>query len=249
MPIHDWSRVTAGIFHDFHQAWMTEIRNALNEGILSRPYYALMEQVAGHLGPDVLTLQALGNGDEGAPPSLSSSGLMTVALAPPRVRFTATTEMDEYVLKQKTLVIRRSSGDRVVALVEIVSPGNKASRHALRAFVNKAAEALYRGYHLLIADLHPPGRRDPQGIHGALWAEVGDDAYQAPPDKPLTAASYSAGRVKHAYVEPLALGEVLPDMPLFLEPEAYVNVPLEATYQAAYVGVPWRWREVLDAPP
>ena len=28
MPIHDWSRVDAGIFHDFHQAWTIEIRNA-----------------------------------------------------------------------------------------------------------------------------------------------------------------------------------------------------------------------------
>ncbi len=25
MPIHDWSRVNAGTFHDFHTAWMTEI--------------------------------------------------------------------------------------------------------------------------------------------------------------------------------------------------------------------------------
>ena len=40
-------------------------------------------------------------------------------------------------------------------------------------------------------------------------------------------------------------------MPLFLEPEMYVNVPLEATYRAAYRGVPRRWRQVLEctAPP
>ena len=30
MPIHDWSRVDAGTFHDFHQAWTIEIRNGLN---------------------------------------------------------------------------------------------------------------------------------------------------------------------------------------------------------------------------
>ena len=36
-------------------------------------------------------------------------------------------------------------------------------------------------------------------------------------------------------------------MPLFLEPELYVNVPLEATYQAAYRGVPRRWKTVLEA--
>jgi len=39
------------------------------------------------------------------------------------------------------------------------------------------------------------------------------------------------------------------DMPLFLKPETYVRVPLEATYRDAYRGVPRRWREVLEAAP
>jgi hypothetical protein len=243
MPIHDWSRVPDGIFHAFHLAWMAEMQNALNNGVLPSDYDALAEQIAGSLGPDVLTLQV--DGSDGADPS---AGKIAVAATPPRVRFTAASLMDEYVLKQRTLVIRHVSEDRIVALVEIVSPGNKASRHALRSFLNKATESLYRGYHLLIIDLRPPGRRDPQGIHGALWAEISDDAYQAPPDKPLTLASYSAGRPKRAYVEPVAVGDVLPAMPLFLEPEAYINVPLEETYQGAYRGVPQRWRQVLEAP-
>ncbi len=100
----------------------------------------------------------------------------------------------------------------------------------------------------MVLDLHPPGPRDPQGIHGAIWAEVGDDRFRAPADRQLTLAAYASGRLKRAFVEPVAVGEALPDMPLFLEPEAYVNVPLEATYQAAYRGVPWRWRRVLEQP-
>src|SRR5207302_11172170 len=115
-------------------------------------------------------------------------GATAVAVAPPKVRFTATAEMDAYVLKQRTLVIRHSGGDRIVALIEILSPGHKASRRALRSFVEKAAAALARGYHLLLLDVQPPGPRDPQGIHGALWAEICDDPYVAPPDKPLTLA-------------------------------------------------------------
>ena len=50
-------------------------------------------------------------------------------------------------------------------------------------------------------------------------------------DKPLTLAAYSAGPVK-AYVEPVAVGDVMPDMPLFLDPDRHVPAPLEATYQA-----------------
>ncbi len=246
MPIHDWSRVNAGTFHDFHTAWITECRNALNGGILPHSYYAMAEQIAGALGPDVLTLQAAeGNGAETGEPLAGPIALATVM---PRARFTAAAEMDEYVRKQRTLVIRHSSDDRLIALLEVVSPGNKASRHAIRSFVAKATEALYRGYHLLVVDLHPPGPRDPQGIHGVIWGEISDDAFTAPPDKPLTLAAYSAGPIKRAFVEPVAVGDVLPDMPLFLEPEAYVNVPLEATYQAAWKGVPWKWKRELEVP-
>ncbi|MGH7135562.1 MAG: DUF4058 family protein, partial [Pirellulales bacterium] len=163
MPIHDWSRVGAGTFHDFHVAWTIEMRNVLNEHILPGDYYAMAEQIAGPFGPDVLTLQATDTDGEDA--TAGSSGPIAVATAPPRVRFTAFAEQDAYLAKQKAVVIRHQSGDRVVALIEIVSPGNKGSRRDLKAFVQKAITALRQGYHLLILDLHRPGRRDPSGIH------------------------------------------------------------------------------------
>jgi Protein of unknown function (DUF4058) len=250
MPIHDWTRVTAGTWHAFHLSWISEIQLALNGGLLPPDYYAQAEQIAGPLGPDVLTLQTPESPTNGADGSSASpgGGGVAVATAPPRMRVTDETVMNDYVLKRRTIVVRHASGDRVVALLEIVSPGNKGARHALRSFVEKAVEALYRGYHLLIVDLFPPGPRDPNGIHGAIWSEVSDNPFVLPPGEPLTLAAYSAGPVKRAYVEPTAVGRELIDMPLFLEPELYVNVPLEATYRAAYRGVPRRWREVLEAP-
>ena len=245
MPIHDWTRVTAGTWHDFHLAWTAEIRNALNGGLLPPSYYVQAEQIAGPLGPDVLTLQT-----PEFPPELGieepSSGGLAVATVPPRARLVDEVEMSEYVLKRRTLVIRHVSGDRIVALLELVSPGNKSARFALHSFVDKAVEALLRGYHLLIVDLFPPTPRDPQGIHGAIWAEVGTVPFTLPPDEPLTLAAYSAGPVKRAYVEPTAVGRELIEMPLFLEPEIYINVPLEETYTAAYRGVPQRWKRVLE---
>ena len=51
MPIHDWTRVDAGIFHDFHHTWITEIKRVLNSGLLPPDYYALAEQIAG--GADI----------------------------------------------------------------------------------------------------------------------------------------------------------------------------------------------------
>ena len=34
MPVHDWTRVAAGTFHDFHQAWIVALSHALNAGLL-----------------------------------------------------------------------------------------------------------------------------------------------------------------------------------------------------------------------
>jgi hypothetical protein len=183
---------------------------------------------------------------EATEPLSSESGGLAVATAPPHTRLTAFAEMSDYVLKRRTIVIRHASGDRIIALLEIVSPGNKSSRHALRFFVEKAVEALYRGFHLMIVDLFPPSSRDPDGIHGAIWSELSDDAFALPPGEPLTLAAYSAGPEKRAYVEPTAVGKTLIDMPLFLDPDHYVNVPLETTYQAAFRGVPRRWKDVLE---
>lgn len=71
-------------------------------------------------------------------------------------------------------------------------------------------------------------------------------AGKRPADEPLTLASYAAGRQVEVYVEHLAVGAALPEMPLFLRPDRYVNVPLEATYQEAYRGMPGFWRDVLE---
>jgi DNA ligase-1 len=246
MPIHDWTRVHAGIFHDFHLAWIGEIRRALNSGLLPPDYYALAEQIAGGMGPDVLALRAPVPGGNSPVPELE--GAVAVSLAPPKVRLTVKAEIDAYTLRRRTVVIRHVSGHRVVALIETLSPGNKASRHALRSFLDKAASALAHGIHLLRIDLFPPGPRDPQGLHGALWEQLTGDPHAQPADQPLTLAAYVAGPVPTAYVEPVAVGAALPDMPLFLDPEQYINVPLEATYRAAYEGVPRYYRAILEAP-
>jgi hypothetical protein len=247
MPVHDWTRVGAGVFHAFHCAWITQIQETLNSGILPEPYYALAEQVAGELGPDVLTLQANGTPGESDGAGRSETGA-AVALAPPKLEVTTTFEMEEYARKQRALVIRHSSDDRVVALIEIVSSGNKGGRRPFRTFVEKAARALAQGCHLLLIDLYPPGPGDPQGIHGALSEELGGAPYQVPPAKPLTLASYEAGVPTTAHVAPVAVGAPLSNMPLYLARAYYVWVPLETTYQAAWRGVPQRWKRVLEAP-
>lgn len=254
MPVHAWSRVSAWTFHAFHLAWISEIQRALNAGLLPPEYYALAEQVAGNMSPDVLTLQDVGSADaerqsSGGDPESEDSGI-AVALAPPKVAVHDTiTESMFLATRRRRLVIRHSTGDRIVALIEIVSPGNKERRGMLEAFVDKAAGALDQGYHLLVIDLIPPGPFDPQGIHGAIWRHMGG-TYDPPRGNPLTLASYVAGQegagTVTCHVEPTAVGAELAQMPLFLDSGHYINVPLEPTYMAAYEGVPRRWKQVIE---
>src|SRR5947209_6912370 len=87
MPVHDWTRVGAGIFHDFHHDWITTLKRALNAGLLPPGYYALAEQIAGGLGPDVLTLDLTPPGaprPQGATPAAETSGGVALDLAPPK---------------------------------------------------------------------------------------------------------------------------------------------------------------------
>ena len=197
MPVHDWSTVDAGIFHHFHHFWIDEVARALNQGVLPGGYYALAEQHTSHFGPDVLTLQSRPREDRARdtlePISDGSGGTdVGVIVAKPKARLAGEIDLEFYRRKQNVVAVRHVSGDRLVAIVEIVSPGNKSSRAVFRKFVDKAVELLSQDIHLLILDLIPPTRRNPNGIHGAIWEALTDEEYKAPPGKPLTLAAYEA---------------------------------------------------------
>jgi len=220
MPVHDWTRVDASIFHAFHHGWISEISGELNRGILPPQYYALIEN---------------GNSPDSLP------------VAPRGVRLTAETDTEYYRRKQSHIAVRKVSGDSVVAIVEVVSPSNKASRTGLRSLVEKVAEFLERRVHVLIIDLLPPTPRDPQGIHGVIWQEIAaQDYYQAPAGKPLTLVACKSAPNICAYVEPLRTGSELASMPLFMGPDEHLNLSLEGTYTEAFAAMPRRWRTVLE---
>lgn len=256
MPIHDWTRVTAGTFHDFHVGWIAEFRKVLNGGVLPPGYYAQAEQQMRGVAPDVLALHQIDGGPPpadagfGAPEPVDADGGVAIAEAPPRVAVTESiSEAAILAAKRRRVVIRHVSDDHVVALMEILSPGNKDSAGPMQALMDKAVAALQQGYHLLMIDLFPPGPADPRGLHDRVWRELEGGRFEPPAGKPLMLAAYRAAGGITAYVEAVAVGQDLPDMPLFLDPDHYVNVPLESTYRAAYEGVPRRWRTVIEGQP
>jgi hypothetical protein len=81
MPIHDWTRVDAGLFHAFHQGWIVHLCDALNARGLEPEYFALPEQfIRGPIPDDLMLLVAEADTLHGALPGLA------VAADPPRTR-------------------------------------------------------------------------------------------------------------------------------------------------------------------
>jgi hypothetical protein len=193
MPIHDWTKVPSGIFHDFHHSWIEEIHRHLNRGHLPEGFYALVERVS--------TCSAAG------------SWPLQGAEADGTEQYDDTrTELEIYAIKAKVVTIRHASEHHLVAMIEIVSPGNKSSKARIDSFDRNADEALTRGVHLLIVDLFPPT------VYVSARLHRGRD-FELSVQKPLTCAAYVGDLFPEAFVEPIAIGDTLAEMPLFLTPD------------------------------
>ena len=244
MPMHDWTRVEPTIYHHFHQRWATAISDALNAGLLPAGYSALQVQHTGGVVPDVLAVERR------KPKSKPRSAGGTVVA--PRTRWTVEADQADALRRRANRVAIRHRLGEVVCVIEIVSPGNKASKAALRQFLEKTLEFVRAGVNLLLIDPFPPTPRDPHSLHKLLWDEMAADVpFALPADEPLLLAAYrvgdpAVGLLPVAYLEAVRVGGALPDMPAWLDPDVYVAVPLERTYQAAWEVCPADYRFLVE---
>ncbi len=88
MPIHDWTRISAGGFHTFHQDWTIELFRTLNRGLPPAGYSAFTDLRVNGWEADVVEIRTS---------AYPSSGGLAVAEAPPKVRQTAKVESDSAV--------------------------------------------------------------------------------------------------------------------------------------------------------
>ena len=177
MPLHDWTRVPSGLFHDFHQSWSIRIKDALNAGRLPVGIVALVEQRSGPREPDILAIEARATRrrlDE------DLGGVAT--MEPPATQIVQRSDKEIYAGRANRIVIRHHLG-RIIAVIEILSPGNKDTRAALRDFIDKTVQFLREGIHVLTIDVFPPTPRDPLGVHKVLWDEIADEPFAFPPGK------------------------------------------------------------------
>lgn len=240
MPMHDWTQVEPTIYHHFHQQWSGEICKTLNSGLLPPGLSALIEQHASGLVPDVLTVERRTTHRK------LPGGTATV----PRTRWTIEAQGNALMRRANRIAIRHRLGE-VVCIIEIVSPGNKASSSAVKSFVEETHEFLRAGVNALVVDPFPPGPRDPHSLHKLIWDEFEDVPFDMPADEPLLLASYrtgddSVGRSPIAYLEPFCIGAAMPDMPAWIDSYSFVDVPLERTYQAAWDVCPADFRYLVE---
>ena len=115
-------------------------------------------------------------------------------------------------------------------------PGNKDRTTSIQELVNKVDAALMQGIHVMIVDLFPPRKFDPQGLHGEVWARYGMRV-RRPSRSALDRLLVSGRRAGQAYIEHMAFGDPLPGCPVPGRRDV-IYVPLELSYQAAFQDLP-----------
>jgi hypothetical protein len=220
-PLHGPRR-----WEGFHHAWATVIAQQLNRDALPPEYFAEPEI---SLGPeieiDVATLELTGPGNGGGSP--------TALWSPPRPKLSVKVDfsrLDGYEVR----VYRDVGGAELRAAIELVSPANKDRAGSRRTFAAKCAGYLQHGIAVIIVDIVTARAAD---LHRELFETLGVKGRRAAWRSPtgLYAVAYRPVTVRKAprvevWPESLALGQVLPVMPLWLTPDLCVPVALEESY-------------------
>ncbi len=242
MPLRDHFRPPLddiASWEELHGAWPTVIVMTLNRKL--PPRYVAAPRV--HLGPYMEIDVSAYDKDERAAsaattgPGEGEGGVATAVWAPPRPTLDVITNLpdqDEYEVR----IYDTKRHRRLVAAVEIVSPANKDRPENRRAFVTKCAALLQQRVSVAVVDLVTTRQFN---LYGDLLEQIGEtDPALAPEPQPpsLYAAAcrwIRRGEAWHfqTWNHPLALGQPLPTLPLWLTDDLAVPLELEASYEEA----------------
>lgn len=230
MVLQDHFRPPLGIrrhWHAFYNAWATSIASDLN-GWLPEGYFA-EPNVQNGLEIDVATFEEPGfvrpttlgwPGDSEATGWSAPAPTQTI----PLVILTDIVEI---------LVFAREGGPTLAGAIELVSPANRERPENRDAFVTKCASYLQQGLGLVVVDVVTDRRAD---LHRDLLARFGASPVPAGShNTDLHADSYRPverdGRpTLDIWHEPLAVGEPMPSLPLWLPGALCLQVDLGASY-------------------
>lgn len=234
MPLRDHFRPPLARQHsweELHGQWPGVIVGKLNSFL--PPEFAAAPRV--HLGSafeiDVSAFE-LENPAAWRPQSPDNGGVAMAVAAPAGAMVLLDGDFptpSEY----EVLVYDVSLERRLVAAIEIVSPGNKDRPESRRAFVNKCESLLYQGIHVAIVDLVTIRSAN---LYRELAAQIGAALPRL--EGPIYAVSLRSLRQRErwrieGWEHELVLGRPLPTLPLWLSDNFHVLLELESTYEDA----------------
>lgn len=165
--------------------------------------------------------------------AVDSGGVATATYAPPQPTLTVDTDLAEQY-EYEVKVYDQSRGRLLVAAVELVSPANKDRPENRRAFVTKCAALLQQDVCVSIVDLVTTRSFNLYLDLLALF-DRSDSAFVASP-RSIYAVTCRTRKVGHrsrleSWAYPLAVGQPLPTLPLWLSDDRAVSLELEASYE------------------
>src|SRR5262249_18498828 len=218
-----------GLWSDLHSRFIAFLASYLVPLIRPR-YYPQIEKRVTVLGPDPRTIipdvGVLERGGADAGPAGGASVAVAEAAVPVLV------EEPEEEVRQGLIQIRdRTSGDRVVTQIEMLSPDNKSGRGRDK-YLRKQEEILASEVHLVEIDLLRRGLHTIAVPEDLLRERVTDWDF-------LVSVNRSPSRWRHE-VYPFRLPDPLPRIRLpLLSPDPDVVVDLQAVYNRCYDESPY----------
>ena len=234
MPLLDHFRSPLGDiwpWEGVHSAWAAQIAAHLNQSLLPADYYAVpLTKRGGQVEIDVAAFQS----DELSGLAGDAGGTATIVWAPPRPVATASVDFLDLDLFE-VQVIQRQGGPQLRAAIELVSPSNKGRPSHRQALAIKCASYLQRGVCVVVVDVVTERTVNLHAELVQLLSLPGDFHWQAPAK--LYAATYRSiasgeEQLIQYWPEPLALGAMLPTMPLWLDTDLCIPLNFEESYVA-----------------
>jgi hypothetical protein len=224
----------------FHSRWATSIADDLNRRLPRRFLAEAPFSLGAFASADVAEVDQAprdGNGPaKGLAPSNGGGvgvAVEPVLYTPPATGMSMSVNFPEDILVEIRDLQRAR---QVLAVVELVSPGNKDDAEARSVFAGKCLSYLAKGIGLVIIDIVSDRLAN---LHNVLIHLAENDAkFLIPGDPPLYVAAYRpVHRNKEDLIDlwhwPLAIGAALPAVPLALKGYGCVRLDLEATYAEA----------------
>ncbi len=220
----------------FHSGWAYEMASALNLRLRPHGYFAEPQvTLASGIEIDVASFEG-----EGAETPDSGNGAVAVAApswAPPQAAMLMPTTLPDDIEVQ---VFQIEGGAKLVAAVELVSPGNKDRPESRRDFAVKCAAYLKRGIGVVIVDIVTSRHVN---LHNELVRLLGQPgSFELSPETSLYAVSYrttahqGVGQTE-IWPFPLVVSQPLPTVPLALCGGPTLPLDLEATYEETRAGL------------